>query len=411
MKKVFITILVSFLFQQWLYCQEVSFPFRTYLILRDMDTIKNPEFVPLKLEFLGENKKRYAQSIVLTKLDSSLMNKIYQNFIQHVKLNTKVKSYYFPKYDIGVKELYAEKIAALNNSNSTQQFNKYYLFLEYEELEWSNEGTGYKNWVQITSDSRLRYSCDSTVVQSNLPPYEPHDTVICQYMGPENTEGLQFVEIWNFNKATGIFAKKTEFVTLNAYDPVRGTLPLLSFKSNSEVSEIVFKKNMQYDVFFDLWNTCNPYGEEFSCESVQAEFCSSATTTNYINTENRTELILNIFNAVEAGTLIPLEIKSFDKGKEKALKIDQMYNCMEFPEKVKIMNTYPPYEEKDTTVIRLSQFSDIIGIRFIEDWSFDAQNFNFYKKVKTFALLFAQYDMNTGELIGYKPYFFLKPKN
>jgi hypothetical protein len=62
-------------------------------------------------------------------------------------------------------------------------------------------------------------------------------------------------------------------------------------------------------------------------------------------------------------------------------------------------------------VTSVESFENIIGIRFIEDWSFEPEHLNFYKKVKIFALLFISYDNITGELAGYKPLFYLKPKN
>jgi hypothetical protein len=43
--------------------------------------------------------------------------------------------------------------------------------------------------------------------------------------------------------------------------------------------------------------------------------------------------------------------------------------------------TTPPYETFDTMIIRQILPQDIVRLRFMEEWSIDKQNLQFYKKV------------------------------
>jgi hypothetical protein len=412
MKKIFIILFAFCIVHQSGFSQEISFPIRYSLSLCTPDTLRYPLNYTERTseDFLDELKKRKTKTIAHTKLDSGLTMKMYANFVQHIAAHKNVKSYLNPTYNIGTDFLAGWKIDELENKELYQPFGNYYLSLEATEFEWENGEASGNGWTKITPSGNFLFACDTIQIQYPFPPYDYHDSVFCQYKGPDYTDGLSFTEIWNFNQVLGNFSKKVEFIDLKLNSYVESVkFPLFSFKAQSTASANKFKENMKYDVFFDLWNSCQTGGED-ACDQVQVEFSKSASTYNYISTENRTELILDIFNAVEAGTLIPLETKSFEKGKEKVLTIDKMYESMTHKEKVSVMESFPPYNEKDTVVTSVEPFENIIGIRFIEDWSFEPEQLNFYKKVKTFALLFISYD-NTGELSGYRPLFYLKPKN
>jgi len=66
----------------------------------------------------------------------------------------------------------------------------------------------------------------------------------------------------------------------------------------------------------------------------------------------------------------------------------------------------PPYDMIDTVLVTEIRLSDIKRLRFLEEWSMDNKTLAFTKKVAGICPMVERHS-ETGELLGYKPLFWV----
>jgi hypothetical protein len=64
---------------------------------------------------------------------------------------------------------------------------------------------------------------------------------------------------------------------------------------------------------------------------------------------------------------------------------------------LRLMETEPPYEYYDTVVIHTIEKSDILRIRFLEEWKINPENLQFEKKVLGIGPVARRLDDNGNE--------------
>jgi hypothetical protein len=114
----------------------------------------------------------------------------------------------------------------------------------------------------------------------------------------------------------------------------------------------------------------------------------------------RLKLVSNFLTAAYEGRVTaydyfnkPLSIEEI-----KSIGVDTIYRTL--------TRDYPPYAEYDTIIVSKIELTDIVKIRFLEEWYLDEQNMVFEKVVMGIAPVINKYD-NEGNLIGPQPMFWI----
>jgi hypothetical protein len=405
-----------------LFSQQTSFPITYDLNLNSIkdrsDHRNNPEETLYSEIYKDQGGSRENKTITYTKFYPDMMEQLLENFIKHIEVNKTVKNYDENTYYSGIWKLNRGYIKDLNDPNKYKKWGGYYLNLASNDMVWENGvARGKHQYGEISIGYEGTFYCDLVNQIQSWPPYDVFDTIICTPSGSEFIAGMGFLEFWNFDAQKGTFTKDVQMLSLREFKldnntgELRGISTPLIFKSTSGIDHTnLFKRNMKYDVFFDSWNLCLPESNS-GCEDLKNEMGAGMSTRNNIQPLIKQELLAGMMHAVQAGDLIALDAWAYDEKEEKILSMEEVYNCMNQYDTTQILYPYPPYEGLDTVFVTYLGLDEIVGIRFIEDWYFEPTTFNFYKKVKAFGLLSAVYSNYTGELMGYKTMFYLKPTN
>ncbi len=114
----------------------------------------------------------------------------------------------------------------------------------------------------------------------------------------------------------------------------------------------------------------------------------------------RLNLVSNILTAAYEGRVTaydyfnkPLSIEEI-----KSIGVDTVYRTL--------TRNAPPYAEYDTMIVSKIEWSDIVKIRFLEEWYLDEQNIVFEKVVMAVAPVVNKYD-SEGSFIGPQPMFWI----
>lgn len=113
------------------------------------------------------------------------------------------------------------------------------------------------------------------------------------------------------------------------------------------------------------------------------------------------KLIAEIFDEVYAGKLQPYHFidgapLTIDEVKKSAVQVDTMY----------VEDPNPPFELQMKIVVT-DLTNDIISLKLKETWRFNKETLQLEKKVLGAAPRVAVYNMQTGELRGYTPLFWV----
>lgn len=238
--------------------------------------------------------------------------------------------------------------------------------------------------------------------------YSRSDTVWVEgLIGPARTEviqtkkdfdtlisGLGFSETWSLDTLSHSFTKKVLmlscFESQNAFYQNFRNKYIFNFITNSSDSSSklkIFKENATYDVPMVGTN--------------QSRVNYGYTSSNFIPAHLRYPFLEQLFSEVKNENIgvfaYDNELESLDL--DSAVSFQHFFdNCASF-DTILIENL----GMRDTIIVETTiRLSDIAGIRFIEDWFFDEDQFIFIKKVKAIIPLIADID-NEGEVQGLKP--------
>jgi len=161
------------------------------------------------------------------------------------------------------------------------------------------------------------------------------------------------------------------------------SIVLLSCKSGESSDNDLVTKRIQYDVVIQ-----NPETDmDWWVQNIEGS--------------NREKLIRSIIQRVTEG-----EVKAYDFISCKPYSVSEIQNIMKRTDSISMESPIPPYDMVDTVLVTEIRLSDIKKLRFLEEWSMDNKTLAFTKKVAGICPMVERHS-ETGELLGYKPLFWV----
>lgn len=232
--------------------------------------------------------------------------------------------------------------------------------------------------------------------------------------------GAGFIEEWSFDKSRGDLSKEIKY--LSASRPVfdsqngdyRGLKPMFAFKAGKfntrNIGELrLVRESIEYNVLFN---------RDFSSAFEGGEMDGMVLTSDaagYIEPSARYQFLISVVDAINSGILKVYDYDglSFKESKAKAITRDEFFKRLNSIETVYTEDLYTG-DFKPVKVQVQTNLSDVIGIRFFEDWYMDYANMSMYKRVNGIVFLTEKKDPDTGVARGAAPvnntYIKLNPK-
>lgn len=378
--------------------------------------------VMMKYRFWASNKpetqvsKAYVpgSSEMATPLSQEEMRRVAKAFFDYVDNQDSVLNYIDSRGEVMPSLLPAQSILAANKSVSelsTEKIGDYYLYQSELSLEWRNNGydlyqsildmVWLNNGVPMQGEEVL---CE----RSQTLAEEPDEPAIAQ-KGLNRAEiegmstGLSFLETWNYNSESG-FTKKVHLLGLLRESHRGGDLiglkHMLQFRTDhsGKITEAqLLKRDVWCDVPFDA---CNSRGEvDYPCH----EFVKNGFMETHLTVPDRYRLLNGLFRDALAGKIV-VEQYTGEGEPVSRLSLSREELAERLTEKIRIWNRScdPTAEPRYYDYISELEYGEIIGLRFLEDWYLDAENFYLEKRVKAIVVLGYKID-DGGELIGILP--------
>ena len=120
-----------------------------------------------------------------------------------------------------------------------------------------------------------------------------------------------------------------------------------------------------------------------------------------IEGSNREKLLKDIIQQVSNG-----EVKAYDFLSCKPFTKDEIKDMMKHVDSISVERSTPPYDLVDTVMVTEIRLSDIVKLRFLEEWSMNEKTLAFSKKVAGICPMIER-RTDSGELRGYKPLFWV----
>ncbi len=221
--------------------------------------------------------------------------------------------------------------------------------------------------------------------------------------------GAGFIEEWNFDKNKGSLEKDIKYLSVSkaVFDDLsgdyRGLKPLFAFKAGlfnrRNISELrLIREDIEYNVLFN---------RDFNFALEGGEMDGMVLTSDaggYIEPSARYQFLISIVDAINSGQLKVYDYDGlkFKESKAKQLTRDDFFNRLSRKDTVYAEDLFTGKME-EVVIEMKTELSDIIGLRFIEDWYMDHANMSMYKRVKGIVLLTEKKDSFTGEIKGAGP--------
>ena len=154
--------------------------------------------------------------------------------------------------------------------------------------------------------------------------------------------------------------------------------------SGNENASIITEK-IEYPVFIK-----DPYGDN------QADWWKEN-----IETSKRLEFVQTLFDWAYSG-----EVKAYDYLTNKPLTVEQVKAIGNEPDTLTIIQSFPPYEEKDTILQNKIDLHLIHKLKFMEEWRFNLKDHSIQKTVIGIAPTLTVY-ADSMEIKGYRPLFWI----
>jgi hypothetical protein len=221
--------------------------------------------------------------------------------------------------------------------------------------------------------------------------------------------GAGFIEEWNFDKNKGSLEKDIKYLSVSkaVFDELsgdyRGLKPIFAFKAGlfnrRNIGELrLIRENIEYNVLFN---------RDFNFALEGGEMDGMVLTSDaggYIEPSARYQFLISIVDAINSGQLKVFDYDGlkFKESKAKQLTREDFFDRLSLRDTVYAEDLFTGKMEQ--VIIELEiELSDIIGLRFIEDWYMDYANMSMYKRVKGIVLLTEKKDDFTGVIKGAGP--------
>jgi hypothetical protein len=154
---------------------------------------------------------------------------------------------------------------------------------------------------------------------------------------------------------------------------------------DSKTGKSLITERIEYPVFIK-----SPYGED------QGDWWKEN-----IETSKRTDFVNMLLDWAYSG-----KVATFDFLTNKPLTPEQVKAIGNESDTIKVTDVNPPYDEKDTIITQKLDIRLIHKIKFLEEWSFDAENHTITKKILGIAPTVTEY-ADSSEIKGYRPLFWM----
>ncbi len=296
-----------------------------------------------------------------------------------------------------------QKPEAIKLFNILTDTNVIYHYDCYEENPLFNNKYKYDG-VAIINKLSNKEICSSIYIeiiktlQHPSLPNDYYDSLINRDYSKEDFPVFSFSEKWVYNTVNFQFYKKVNAIApkVRVYSLYKeeflGYKPLLHILFNNSAFESAnwTLKNVQYDVCINYYIKRR--------EDVCFGFW---TVGDNIEASDRYGFMEHVFTSIDNGT-----IKAY-KDKNKTIEIKSTDDIILSYDSIYCDPVFPPWEESLVVIANKMVNSDLIGIRFVEDWFFDIEKQSFIKKVKAIGFMIEEFDDKTFKSIGYKPLFWV----
>jgi hypothetical protein len=116
---------------------------------------------------------------------------------------------------------------------------------------------------------------------------------------------------------------------------------------------------------------------------------------------NREKLLKDIFQQVTNG-----QVKAYDFLSCKLLTSGEIQDMVKHVDSISVERSTPPYDLVDTVMVKEIRLSDVVKLRFLEEWTMNEKTLAFTKKVAGICPMIERHT-DSGELRGYKPLFWV----
>jgi len=365
---------------------------------------------------LSEAKYVYrpGQSAAFTKLYYPEMKKYSETFIKYVEQMRSVKNYIGPLgtgTPTSLGDLDFKTAIKKTKNGELEKIGNLYFDPAVFEATASFDGKKIidkTNGVHIEDDELI--SGPDTVYRENLQSGEMEQEIL---MFEDDVYkkmcGAGFIEEWNFDKNKGGFEKEVKYLSVSeaVFDQqngdYRGLKPIFAFKAGQfnrrNIGELrLIREDIEYNVLFN---------RDFNFALEGGEMDGMVLTSDaggYIEPSARYQFLISIVDAINTGQLKVYDYDGlkFKESKAKALTRDDFFKRLNRTDTVYLEDIYSG-KMVQTEVKMKTELSDVIGIRFFEDWYMDYANMSIYKRVKGIVLLTEKKDLMTGLARGAAP--------
>ena len=365
---------------------------------------------------LSKAKYEYqpGQSAAFTKLYYPEMKKYSETFIKYVEQMRSVKNYIGPLgtgTPTSLGDLDFKTAIGKTRRGELEKIGN--LFFDPAVFEAVAKFNGTEifdktNGVRIKEGELI--SGPDTVYTENLRTGEMEPKII---MSEDDVYkkmcGAGFIEEWNFDKNKGSLEKEIKYLSVSkaVFDQIsgdyRGLKPLFAFKAGQfnrrNIGELrLIRKDIEYNVLFN---------RDFNFALEGGEMDGMVLTSDaggYIEPSARYQFLISIVDAINSGQLKVYDYDGikFKESKAKLLTRDDFFNRLSKKDTVYAEDIFTG-KMQEVVVETETELSDIIGLRFIEDWYMDYANMSMYKRVKGIVFLTEKKDILTGLAKGAGP--------
>lgn len=355
-------------------------------------------------QFANDEGRRKDFNFNYDKLDESAIKKLTNGFVTHIKNEKEISNY------VDVFSMFPESPGGLEitvtSTKELSMLGAYYFdpqgyTLTYDGTSVNNDSTWFIKGDEINMGKDYIYVED---IETGEFEEQIVDNISNLY---ENILALRFVELWDYDALRGRFKKDVQYLGLDEAAFVedymyRGLRPLFMFKTypskrGLKDPTMLLGENVMNDVLFDRHMTEDGY----------CELANISTSFNYIEPTEKYKLLMGLLEGVRNGNHEVYETNAmlFDR-KAVPMTKEAYFNSFKVQETI-LTEDFDTGELIESQIEYTVEMSDIIGLKFIEDWYFDANKFVFYKKVKYVGLLETAYS-DDGSVIGTNCRGFLK---
>jgi hypothetical protein len=355
-------------------------------------------------QFANDENVRKDYNFNYDKLDEATVKKLTNGFVTHIQ-NEKTITNFVDFFSLIPESPGAMEIT-LASTTALSMLGDYYHNPEGETLTYDGTSVN-RDGLWFIKGDEINKGIDTIFVE-DIETGDFTETAV------ENIENLyqymvalRFIELWDYDVTRGRFKKNVEYLGLDEAamteeGDFKGLRPMFMFKTYPSKRGLkdpimMLGKNIMNDVLFDRYATGDGY----------CGLQNISNSYNYIEPNEKYKLLMDLLEGVRNGNHPVYESSEmlFDR-KEKPMTKAAYFKSFELSDKV-FTEDIETGDLTEVTVNYNVELSDIIGLKFVEDWYFDPNKFVFCKRVKYIGLLENAFSED-GTLIGTECRGFLK---